>query len=132
MILKDAREHYYFYTGKVSDIARQLALGAIAIIWLFRTGDISASVIPRALAPPLKLVVAGLALDLLQYSFGAALWGLCQWYKETSETPEDEQFTAPRAINWPALACFWLKVAAIAIAYFQLLRYLASAVAART
>lgn len=130
MILKDAREHYYFHTGKVSDIVRQLALGAIAIVWLFRTGELSAPVIPGALIYPLKLVIAGLALDLLQYAFGAALWGLYQWHKEKSGASENDEFTAPRAINWPALVCFWLKVSAIALAYYHLLRYLAGAVAA--
>ena len=49
MNLKDAREHYYFHTGKVSDIVRQLGLGAIAIVWLFRSGDTTAAAIPLEL-----------------------------------------------------------------------------------
>ncbi|WP_155952121.1 hypothetical protein [Pseudoxanthomonas suwonensis] len=130
MILKDARENYYFHTGKVSDIVRQLGLGAIALVWLFRTGSLSSTVIPEALVLPLKLVVAGLALDLLQYAFGAALWGLFQWRRERIGTAESEEFMAPRAINWPAIACFWLKVAAVVSAYFLILRFLAGTISA--
>uniref|UniRef100_UPI0005094A63 hypothetical protein n=1 Tax=Candidatus Paracaedibacter symbiosus TaxID=244582 RepID=UPI0005094A63 len=86
MILKDARENYYFHSGKVSDIVRQLGLGAIAIVWIFRTGGPSSTVVPEALIFPLKLVVAGLALDLLQYAIGAALWGFFQWRRERRGT----------------------------------------------
>jgi hypothetical protein len=128
MILKEAREHYYFHTGKVSDIVRQLALGAIAIVWLFRSGEITSVVIPSALILPLKLVVAGLSLDLLQYAFGAALWGLFQWHREKSGKSEADDFKAPRIINWPALTCFWLKTIAIISAYFLLLGYLSNAI----
>ncbi len=130
MILKDAREYYYFHTGKVSDIVRQLALGAIAIVWLFRSGEGASVAIPSALLLPLKLVIAGLALDLLQYAFGAALWGNFQWRREKSGTSEKEDFKAPNWINWPALVCFWLKVVAITYAYWLLLLYLANAVSA--
>lgn len=37
MKLKDAREHYYFYSGKTSDLVRQLGLAGIAVIWLFKS-----------------------------------------------------------------------------------------------
>ena len=131
MNLKDAREYYYFHTGKVSDIVRQLGLGAIAIVWLFRSGDTTALAIPSELLTPLKLVVAGLALDLLQYAFGAALWGFFQWRKERSGTRETGEFEAPDWINWPALVCFWLKVLAITYAYWFLLNYLANALSAK-
>lgn len=125
MILKDAREHYYFYTGKVSDIVRQLALGAIAIVWLFRSGEATSFSIPGELLFPLKLVVAGLALDLIQYASGAAFWGVFQWHKESAGMSESDDFKAPRWINWSALICFWLKVVVIAYAYWLLFLYLA-------
>jgi hypothetical protein len=130
MILKDARENYYFHTGKVSDIVRQLGLGAIAIIWLFRSGSISSTVIPEALILPLKLVVAGLALDLLQYALAAASWGFFQWRKEKTGTAESDEFKAPSAINWPAIACFWPKVMSVVAAYYLILRFLAGTISA--
>lgn len=130
MILKDARENYYFHTGKVSDIVRQLGLGAIAIVWLFRSGSINSTIIPEALILPLKLVVAGLALDLLQYALGAAFWGFFQWRKEHIGATESDEFKAPRAINWPTIACFWLKVVSVVAAYYLILRYLARTISA--
>ncbi len=98
MILKDARENYYFHTGKVSDIVRQLGLGAIAIVWLFRSGSLNSTIIPEALILPLKLVVAGLALDLLQYALGAAFWGFFQWRKEHIGATESDEFKAPSSL----------------------------------
>lgn len=130
MNLREAREHYYFHTGKVSDIVRQLALGGIAVVWLFRSGDGSSVVLPVSLLLPLKLIVLGLAFDLLQYAFGSALWGFFQWRRERNGTSECEEFKAPRAINWPALGFFWVKVVAVAVAYWQLLNYLASVLSA--
>jgi hypothetical protein len=124
MILKDAREHYYFHTGKVSDIVRQLALGAIAVVWLFRSGEAGSFAVPAELLLSLKLVVAGLAIDLLQYASGAALWGIFQWRQERGGILESVEFKAPSWINWPALLCFWLKVFVIAYAYCLLLVYL--------
>jgi len=125
MILRDAREHYYFHTGKVSDISRQLALGAIAIVWLFRSERAMSFTIPQELLLPLKLVVAGLAFDLIQYASGAGLWGIFQQLKERSGLSEADEFKAPSWINWPSLICFWLKVLLIAYAYWLLLQYLA-------
>lgn len=131
MILEDARDNYYFHTGKVSDIVRQLALGAIAIVWIFRSGEGTTFAVPSSLLFPLKLVITGLALDLLQYAFGAALWGIFQWRRERSGISEADDFKAPSSINWPALVCFWLKVVAISYAYWLLLVYLANAISAR-
>lgn len=128
MILKDARDNYYFHTGKVSDIVRQLALGAIAIVWIFRTGAGVPFSIPYELLMPLKLVVAGLGLDLLQYVSGALFWGALQWRKERAGFAESDDFKAPVWINWPALVCFWAKAGLTAMAYWQLLLYLANAI----
>ena len=36
MTLRATRDRYAFYTGKASDIVRQFALAAVALIWIFR------------------------------------------------------------------------------------------------
>jgi hypothetical protein len=129
MKLQDAREHYYFHTGKVSEIARQLAFAAIAVIWLFKAEDSSSVLLPAELLQPLKLVVICLALDLLQYLMGTIGWGLFQSLKERSGVSESDEFKAPRAINWAPLICFWSKIAVLAYAYFQINSYLRSTIA---
>lgn len=125
MLLKEARENYYFHTGKVSDIVRQLALGGIAIIWLFHAKNGETVVVPRTLLVPAALLVFGLAFDLLQYACGSACWGVFQWRKERTGVSEDQDIMVPNAINWPAIVFFWLKVATTIFAYYFLLAYLA-------
>jgi len=124
MKLKDALDNYYTYSGKASDIIRQLGLGAIAIIWIFRKTDQDAITIPTQLVLPLKLVVAGLAFDLLQYAIAAILWSFFHWRKERSGTQATDEFTAPQQINWPAIFFFYAKVLLIIAAYWYLFRYL--------
>lgn len=128
MNLKDARENYYAYSGKTSDIVRQLGLGAIAIIWLFRTGSAESLAIPAALFLPLKLVVAGLACDLLQYASGAFLWSNYAWRKERSGVSASDIFKAPESINWFAILLFYAKVFLVILAYWHIFRYLSQSI----
>jgi hypothetical protein len=126
--LKDARDFYYFHSGKTSDLIRQLGLAGIAIVWIFKYEVQGTPKIPEALALPLVLIVVGLVLDLLQYSVATAVWGTYQRLKERAGVSEDADFKAPRQFNWPALAFFWLKVVSIAAAYFLLIHHLAQTV----
>jgi len=130
MRLKDALQNYYDYSGKASDIIRQLGLGAIAIIWIFRTGNQDSLAIPAQLFLPLKLIVIGLAFDLLQYAVGAFLWSAFHRHKEKSGIAEEQAFDAPKEINWPAIFFFYSKVALILGAYWLMLRYLSAAISA--
>ena len=130
MKLKDARDNYYFNSGKTSDLVRQLGLAAIAVIWLFKYEVSGTPKIPGMLQLPLILTIAGLALDLLQYASATAIWGIFHRLKERS-LAEDTEFTAPRQVNWPAIMLFWLKVGAIGAAYCFLLQYLTNTVIAK-
>jgi hypothetical protein len=130
MNLKDARENYYAYSGKTSDIIRQLGLGGIAIVWLFHTGSANKLSIPLQLFLPLELIVAALVCDLLQYATAAFLWSFYHWRKERSGTLEIETFKAPEQINWPAIFFFYAKVVLIIVAYWHILRYLSVAISA--
>ena len=128
MKLKDARDNYYFHSGKTSDLIRQLGLAGIAVIWVFKFSSSAPPKIPQDLLLPLLLIVFGLTCDLLQYAVAAAIWGFYQRKKEKSGISEDIDFKAPRQLNWPAIAFFWVKVVAIVLAYCLLLRYLAMTV----
>lgn len=125
MKLKDARELYYFYSGKTSDLVRQLGLAGIALIWIFKYNVEDVPKIPEALLPPLILIVLGLALDLLQYAVATSVWGIFQRRKELSGVSDDTDFLAPKQFNWPTIIFFILKVPSIIAAYVYLLRYLA-------
>lgn len=118
------RADYDYFSGKASDIARQLAFAGIAIIWVFKTDQAGRYVVPSELFLPGTLIVLGLALDFLHYIVATAIWGIYNRIKEKQHVGEDEDFKAPPIFNWPALIFFWAKVAAIAAAYFFLLRFL--------
>jgi hypothetical protein len=121
MKLKDARDYYYFNSGKTSDLIRQVGLAGIAIIWIFKSQALQ---IPQPLIRPLWLIALGLVFDLLQYSVGTLVWGVYQRRKELNKTKEDEEFKAPRWFNWPGISFFVLKVCSIGIAYYYIISFL--------
>lgn len=124
MKLEKARDQYYFFSGKTSDLVRQLGLGGIAIVWLFKQTVHEAPKIPDELVWPLTCIVIALIADFLQYAVATLLWGNLQWRKERSGVKEHEDFVAPHAINWPTILCFSFKIIAITVAYYYLLTYL--------
>ncbi|HKQ07931.1 MAG TPA: hypothetical protein VJ464_22585 [Blastocatellia bacterium] len=126
MKLEDSRENYYFFTGKVSDIVRQLGLAGIGLVWVFKIDVGGRPVVPPDLATAAKWIVIGLGFDLLQYVYGALAWGIYNRYKEKSDIDVDTEFTAPPQINWPTNTFFWLKVGAILTAYVYILKFLAT------
>jgi hypothetical protein len=124
MQLKDLRESYYEYSRKTSDIARQLGLAGIALVWIFKTDVAGRQVIPPELIPATRFIVIGLALDLLHYVVGTLIWGVYNSLKERSGTGEDAEFSAPRPINWPTIILFWAKIIIMIYAYVLLIRFL--------
>ena len=125
MQLADAREAYRTFSAAASDRIRQLAYGAIAIIWLLNEGRES-SLLFQPLWLPLALVVATLACDLLQYVYATAAWGFFARAKERRiQDPQTTVFAAPNFINWPTLTFFWAKTLLIAATYLKLLHVIA-------
>jgi hypothetical protein len=124
MNLKDARDNYYFYSGKTSDIIRQLALAGIALIWLYKVDQGGQEKIPVELHDPVILIVLTLTLDLLQYAIATAIWGVYQRRKENSGTTAGIDFVAPPSINYPTIFLFWSKVVCVLSAYVILLQHI--------
>lgn len=123
MKLKDALDNYYYYSGKTSDLIRQLGLAGIAVVWLFRQVENGIPRIPAELSMPLVLIIVGLACDLLHYAVASSIWGIYHRCKEKTVN-KDTEFEAPSQINWPALFFFMVKVTLIVVAYAYLLHYL--------
>lgn len=121
-----ALEAYYTHSGKASDQARTLALAGIGVVWIFKQGEGAEATIGSEFVAPLLLLVAGLALDFSQYVLATLFWGALHRIKEWSsnDITVDEDIVAPRWINWPAVACFWGKLAAVAAAYAMLIELL--------
>jgi hypothetical protein len=125
MKLETVREAYQDFSGKASEIARYMGYAGLAVIWIFTTelpanrGRVPTTLIPAAIA-----IVLGLALDFLQYAYGAAIWG---WYgrkKEIARTPPNKEFEAPAWYNWPTDILFWSKLVVMAVAYAFILAFL--------
>ena len=121
---KDIRDAYDYYTGKVSDIVRQLAYAGIGVIWILKVGtDNGGIAFDAALVQVLHLYVYALAADLLHYVISSASWGIYNKIKEHQKTPADKDFKAPGIINWPSLVFFWGKTALCGFATFKLLLF---------
>jgi len=119
-------DSFDIYTGKVSDIARQLSFAGIAIIWIFKTGD---SYKPENIGWflwPLIWFVVTLVLDFLQYIAGSLTW---YFYARTIEKEQrkfgglnlDKEYDPPDYLLWPMYILFWLKTITISIGYVVLM-----------
>lgn len=118
MKIKDVREAYYFYSGKASDVARQLAFAGIAVVWIFKVEATPTSVaLPPELFKPLIAFVVTLLLDALQYAAGTLIWGIRSRLCEKERMDPDKEFTVSAYLNWPALTCFCGKMVAILIGF---------------
>jgi hypothetical protein len=124
MKLKDVRDAYYTYTGKASDILRYLGLAGIGIVWVFKSQIGDKFSLPKGLIIPTILMVVGLILDVLQYITGSIIWGAYNRHKEKQNTKENEEFLAPRKLNWPTNFLFWAKFVSITLAYCLVLSFL--------
>ena len=101
-----------------------LSLAGIAVIWIFKVEPGRTPIIPVELFLPGILIISGLVLDLAQYVIGALFWGFYARLMEKKGKRDDDQFDAPRWINWPALVCFWMKIISMIVAYVFLFRFL--------
>lgn len=125
-ILSDYLEDYQWFSAKASDVARQLNLAGIAVVWIFKAGGGSAPQIPKDLVLPLEIFSFALALDLLHYVAGAAIWGMFHRIHERRGYDPKKELRAPRQLNWLLLAFFWLKTSGVFVGYIFLIRYLTS------
>ena len=125
MKLENTRESYYYNSGKLSDIVRQLGFVGIALVWILGLGEDAAATLPDDLAAPTILILVALVLDVLQYVVTTITWGVFNRIKERQNVGEDAEFEAPRQLNWAPLVIFWMKVVAISAAYVLLGLYTA-------
>jgi hypothetical protein len=124
MLLKGYLETFYTYSGKASDVCRQLAFAAIAIIWIFKTDAGGKLTVPSNLVLPGILIVLSLALDLTQYCLGALIWYFFYRHHEKLRTPETQEIQHSEWLDRPLHTVFWLKVVCVLIAYSLILRFL--------
>ena len=126
MTLDDLWSDVRELTGKLSDVARQAAYAGLAVIWIFKTGDVTKYHLDRSLIWAGALLVLALACDLAQYAGNIAL----RWRNARHEEKvrgvdyKGKDITLPKTINRIPYALFALKVALVAAGYVVLLNYL--------
>ena len=126
MKLPEYRQTFYDYSGKVSDLSRQLAFAGLAVIWIFKKdGATDKLTIPGALTLPLLLLVASLACDVLQYFAGTVVWWLFYRIKEIRGfTDEQELGDHSPWLEAPIWIFFLFKFIFLIVAYACIARYL--------
>ena len=113
-------QEFLYYTAKVGDVSRALALGGIAIAWVFRepASCPSPEILSSALRAAVKSFVASLSVDALQYVLGTMLlWWKFNW------TPDASVSKLRATAN---VLTFWIfvKVLLMGFGYVELARSL--------
>lgn len=124
MKLADVREAYYGYSGKLSDISRQLCFAGIGVVWILKIGkDVGTFKFDPQMLNALSAFCLSLMFDLLHYIIGSIVWGIYGVVKENRrDAKADDEFMAPNCINWPTLLFFWVKIACSSVGMWLLLR----------
>lgn len=119
-----------FFTTKTSEINRSLALGGIAIIWLFKKPSDGHLLQKDLLNLPLLLLVISLSIDLLQYFFASVAWRifyerkywLWKTKKVSNETVKDIE--APNEISLIIDGLFLAKIVFMILSYCHIFYFL--------
>lgn len=126
MKLSGYREAYEWYSGKASDVARQLALAGIGVVWVFSLESGGTKSVPQTLRQPLFLFCIALLSDLIHYVVAAISWG--SFHRRHEKTlvriGADPDLEASRWMNYPGFVLFGLKIVSVIAGFVLLLGYL--------
>jgi hypothetical protein len=111
--LRDYRTDFYTFSGKLSDVSRQLAFAAIAIIWLFKNDTGGRLSVPPELILPGALIVFSLTLDLIHYCWSSITWYVVYRGLERRGATEEEDVRHSVWLERPISVIFWIKVALV-------------------
>ncbi|HCE59209.1 MAG TPA: hypothetical protein DER09_15580 [Prolixibacteraceae bacterium] len=124
MKLSEYKQDYYTFTGKLSDINRQIAFAGIALIWIFKKNDGENLIICYELVLPAILLAIALGSDIMQYIYQSITWAIFYRYFEKRINNDDTEIYAPSILNYPSWFFFIVKVALVLIAYIFIIDFL--------
>lgn len=119
--VKDIRDDYYLFSGKVSDITRQMALAGIAIIWIFRINNGVEIKIASEFLFPLFVFIGALVADIGQYIYQTLSCYFFYRGKEKGGASLDTEVVFPVNRNTLSWIFFTIKVVLMIMGYFKLL-----------
>jgi hypothetical protein len=133
MKLKDADDAHKDFTKLASDLARQLALAGLAIVWIFKVDGPDG-----AIRIPTSLLIAGLFLslcllaDYVQYAYAGTAWGIYHRRKELElQHDQTKDFKAPESLNYVTNGAWYTKMVAVFLAYGVILFFFIGALVQR-
>lgn len=124
MKLSEYQNDYYTFTGKLSDIARQLNFAGIAIIWIFKTNFKEKILFDQSLLISAILIICSLSADLLQYSYQSTTWSIFYHVKKKQGKNDDDIIPTPEYLNYLSWILFVLKIILLVISYIMILVFL--------
>jgi hypothetical protein len=118
--LQDWAEEYQYFSGKASEAIKTLALGGIAVIWLFHDDKLTPA-LEVIFIWPLTLLTLSLAFDLLHYVVGAVTWYRFYIHHEVN-TPKDQcdDIAAPSWKRDVVSLFFYAKIVVLVVGYVWL------------
>ena len=122
--LSEYKNDYYYFTGKLSEINRQIAFAGIALIWIFKNGENSNLKIENELILPAILIVLSLAFDIFQYIYQSITWSIFYTYYNRKNKSEEKKIKSPEYLNYPSWFFFIVKVILVLLAYWKILFFL--------
>lgn len=131
MKLQDYRADFYTFSGKASDLSRQLAFAGIALIWLFKKDNTGQLSIPPDLVVPGIFIVCALGFDLIHYCLASLIWRWFYRSKEKEGVSEEAEIQHSIALEIPLWTLFCLKIACVLVAYGYLLGFFLRAISFR-
>lgn len=124
MKLSQYKEDYYTFTGKLSDINRQIAFAGIALIWIFKKNENGNIILCHDLVVPAILLAIALGSDIMQYIYQSITWAVFYRYHEKKTNSEEIDISAPSILNYPSWFFFILKVLLVIMAYIFIINFL--------
>ncbi|GEO08710.1 hypothetical protein [Segetibacter aerophilus] len=121
------------YTGKASEISRQITLAGIGIVWLFKKTIGGSDVLDKRLIPALIFLGASALFDLLQYLIAGELWTsyylkkrgeVIERLKTKPETEQDPDTPAPMGTSRTIQVFYRLKMFCMVVAYLLIIIYM--------
>jgi hypothetical protein len=122
--LQDYRDDSYAFSGKASDLNRQLGFAGIALIWLFKSDVGGHATIPTILIVAGALIVVSLTLDMLHYLIGWWTWRSFYLKKEDENVSEHADLSHDVGLEERITRFFLAKIAFVVAAYVLIFIFL--------
>lgn len=125
MELKEYKNTSYKYTEKASEIARQMMLAGIGIIWIIRTDNSGLSLSDSELKWPLAIMAITLLVDFSQYLLGGAIW--IRFYRNHESKGVEGTADVKNDKPWRSEVLYWfyyIKFLLTIIAYGLIIKVL--------